>query len=106
MPTIPVSLRLEDDIMRTLRVEAKRTGVRPSEYIREATLEKLGAVEGRRTSHEIAALRKELDHLREDFAMLAEVLLVATSGGLQKVTPDSAAEWVRENLRRRKEGGK
>lgn len=106
MPTTPVSLRLEEDIMRALRTEAKRSGVRPSEYIREATLEKLGAVESRRTSIEIGALRKELENLREDFALMAEVLLLATSGGLQKVTPESAGKWVRENLRSRKGAGK
>lgn len=106
MPTTPVSLRLEEDVMRALRAEAKRGGVRPSEFIREATLEKLGAVESRRTSQEISSLRKELESLREDFALLAEVLLVATSGGLQKVNAESAAKWVRENLKSRKGAGK
>jgi len=103
MPKDSISFRLERDVRPALKQAARLAGMKISNFVEEAVLEKLAEVETRRTSQELGSLREQIVLLREELALSTEATLVVV--GSQKPYPaDSAKQWVSKHLKRR-EGG-
>jgi hypothetical protein len=100
MPKDSISFRLERDIRPALKQAARAAGMKISNFVEEAVLEKLTEVETRRTSQELGSLREQIVLLREELALSTEATLVVA--GSQKPYPAEAAKsWVATHLKRR-----
>ena len=100
MPKDPVTFRLERDARPLLTEAAKVAGLKVSNYVEEAVLEKLGQIDRLRTSQEIELLRNEIQTLREELSLATEATLVIT-GSRQPYPAESAKKWVRTHLKPR-----
>ncbi len=103
MPKDSISFRLERDVRPALKQAARLAGMKISNFVEEAVLEKLAEVETRRTSQELGSLREQIVLLREELALSTEATLVIV-GQQKPYSADSAKQWVSKHLRRR-EGG-
>jgi uncharacterized protein (DUF1778 family) len=100
MPKDSISFRLERDARPALKKAAQAAGMKVSNYVEEAVLEKLAEVESRRTSHEIEGLREDIALLREELALSTEATLVVV-GSRKPYPPEAAKSWVSSHLKRR-----
>ncbi len=95
-----ISFRLERSIRPALTRAARVAGMKVSNFVEEAVLEKLAEVENRRTSQEIENLSKEIVLLREELALSTEATLVIV-GQQKPYSAESAKQWVSKHLKRR-----
>lgn len=100
MPKDSISFRLERSARPVLTRAAKAAGMKVSNYVEGAVLEKLGELEDRRTSQEIENLRDEIRLLREELALATEATLVV-AGSQKPYSADAAKSWVSTHLKRR-----
>ncbi|MCB1131261.1 MAG: hypothetical protein KDN05_09035 [Verrucomicrobiae bacterium] len=98
-----ISFRLERQARPALSRAAQAAGMKVSNYVEGAVLEKLAEVENRRTSQEIENLREEINLLREELALSTEATLVIV-GSQKPYSAEAAKSWVSTHLKRR--GGK
>ncbi|MEN8717007.1 MAG: hypothetical protein ABF384_19015 [Verrucomicrobiales bacterium] len=103
MPKDPVTFRLERDVRPLLQEAAQVAGLKISNYVEEAVLEKLGQIDRLRTSQEIELLRNEIRILREELSLATEASLVIT-GSRQPYSAEAAKKWVRTHLKTRNGG--
>lgn len=97
MPKNPVTFRLERDVRPLLEQAAKAAGLKVSNFVEEAVLEKLGQIDRLRTSQELELLRNEIQTLRQELSLATEATLVIT-GSRQPYSPEAAKAWVRTHL--------
>lgn len=100
MPKDSISFRLERSARPVLTRAAKAAGMKVSNYVEAAVLEKLGEIEDRRTSQELEDLRGEIRILREELAIATEATLVIV-GSQKPYSAEAAKSWVSSNLKRR-----
>lgn len=100
MPKDSISFRLERSARPALTRAAKAAGMKVSNFVEGAVLEKLGEIEERRTSQELKDLREEIGLLREELALATEATLVIT-GSRKPYSPEAARTWVSKHLKRR-----
>jgi len=90
MPTRPTSVRIDTQVWPQLVARAKRAGMSPAEFIREATYEKL---EGDSRSHEVENLRQQIDQMRGEIARFARTVLIV-AGSKKEFPEELADEWI------------
>lgn len=100
MPKDSISFRLDREVRPVLGRAAKAAGMKVSNFVEEAVLEKLGDMEARRTSQEIVSLARQIERLREELALATEATLVIV-GRREVYSAESAKAWVASHLRRR-----
>ena len=92
---LPIGFRLDAVSRQVLAERAARLNVSPHDLARDYVMETLQASEERAALREaIRALSAQMQHLREDLALVAENLLVSAG----KVTPREARTWVESNF--------
>ena len=100
MPKDPISFRLEREARPVLARAAQAAGMKVSNYVEGAVLEKLADVENRRASQEIENLREEISLLREELALSTEATLVIV-GSQKPYSAEAAKSWVSSHLKKR-----
>ena len=100
MPKDPVTFRLERDARPLLEQAAKAEGLKISNYVEEAVLEKLGHIDRLRTSQELELLRNQITLLREELSLATEANLVV-AGSQKPYSPEAAKAWVGTHLKSR-----
>ena len=100
MPKDPVTFRFERDARPLLEQAAKAAGLKISNYVEEAVLEKLGQIDRLRTSQELELLRNQITLLREELSLATEANLVVT-GSQKPYSPEAAKAWVSAHLKSR-----
>ena len=93
-PSDMVSFRLAAEFLKTLGDEAAREDESPNVCARRLLVRALTNTGQEELRHEFEELRAEQRKLREDFATLANVLLVRVA----KEDPKKAEAWIREHL--------
>ena len=91
-----ISFRLGGERLSTLETMAKKAGMTPHEFAREALVQRLSD-EGdiHRLNLKVTNLEIEMVELRKDLAVSTQAILV----GAGKVSVKEAEEFVRDNLR-------